>query len=66
MAKPGLGKAGRRIKVKVNHFLVTCTAKSAVHYDILCEPIKRPLPEGAVIYPKKDRPDKPPPRETLR
>lgn len=64
--RPGLGRAGRRIRIKVNHFLVTCSAKGAVHYAIDCEPIRRPPPEGATPFPARDRPAKAPPRETLR
>ena len=66
VARPGVGRAGKKIRVRVNHFLVKCTATGAVHYDVDIEPIRRPPPEGATPFPPRDRPTKAPPRETLR
>jgi hypothetical protein len=64
---PAKGTKGLSLRIKVNHFLVTCTAKDAMQYNLEFEPIRRaPTEDAAAPSSLPKRPQKDPPKDVLR
>ncbi|KAK9811199.1 hypothetical protein WJX73_009529 [Symbiochloris irregularis] len=59
--RPGLGRAGRAIKIRANHFAVACTLVSANHYDVTITGLrgKRDGGEEQSEAPVRQRPSAP-------